>query len=888
MSKKKKNRSPRENFTQINHAIETAIKIVPSTPETGISESPPRRENPALFRKILRRCGSMVVAILLTSALMAILAWATFVENAYGAQVSRFVIYRSWWFDAIVGLLAGNILCSMTSQLQWRRLPFLAAHLGILLLILGCFITSRWGIEAQLTVFEGELSRFAQKISDGEIQLAVNDFHATKKEETSAISMNATDAASLTLEDSVKEILDAENNVKRDPSKIKPPGSMLQEELDVLQQYPQIRIPVVTGPMSWREYLSKNWFVENRKFAAALYLPMRLAHRTKGAIYQKDGATVELLDYLADSRLQPAKQLKLRIQTIKPTDSSVSEKQDKNDDPKNWKEITLPLGVAADDSRREDLYLAPPIPNERITYRLAKTRAEQDAFLNMPPYETPSGTWGNLIVRLGGKNHTFNMDELIKLQEEYGEQIDRAASAKQQSEWQLSELRGKLLGLNVSQNVSNKPKNADNKESYEKTKTEIATVENALKELEKTFAEQEKTLRELESHVRLPIGETGLTLEMTQFRPDLLAAMLQIRKANEPPQRLALFADRPLTSTFAESLGLYAMFALNPKKPIHDAPGLAPPLTLERASQPRLDLMQGKDKADRSVYYRFWDGEKYAKSGRFYSCFTPYYNDKRDAVLYDTELPPQTISFVGAEQSIWNIEVAEYEPHDYPGYTIVPKPFQKTSETGTPPQRRVKVRVTADGVGDETFWLASGMFLTPLSGLPETHVGYVSGKDRTVAVTFPATYLDLGFSVYLQKFERKFDPGTSMASHYSSLVGIYPPDEKRADTTSQPPLYKEALIRMNQPGMFADKTAGRKYRLFQSSYRGPFPPGSPEYDQFLGGYLLNGETSPRKALYATVLSVNYDPGRGLKYLGCLLIVLGSFALFYTKRRKISC
>ena len=34
---------------------------------------------------------------------------------------------------------------------------------------------------------------------------------------------------------------------------------------------------------------------------------------------------------------------------------------------------------------------------------------------------------------------------------------------------------------------------------------------------------------------------------------------------------------------------------------------------------------------------------------------------------------------------------------------------------------------------------------------------------------------------------------------------------------------------------------------------------------------------------ASVLSVNKDPGRFLKYLGSLLIVLGSIVLFYFKR-----
>jgi hypothetical protein len=39
-------------------------------------------------------------------------------------------------------------------------------------------------------------------------------------------------------------------------------------------------------------------------------------------------------------------------------------------------------------------------------------------------------------------------------------------------------------------------------------------------------------------------------------------------------------------------------------------------------------------------------------------------------------------------------------------------------------------------------------------------------------------------------------------------------------------------------------------------------------------------------LYGSALSVNYDPGRALKYLGSLFIVLGSIWHFYIRRKKL--
>jgi hypothetical protein len=37
---------------------------------------------------------------------------------------------------------------------------------------------------------------------------------------------------------------------------------------------------------------------------------------------------------------------------------------------------------------------------------------------------------------------------------------------------------------------------------------------------------------------------------------------------------------------------------------------------------------------------------------------------------------------------------------------------------------------------------------------------------------------------------------------------------------------------------------------------------------------------------ASILSVNWDPGRWVKYLGSLLIVLGSIHMFYFRKRQM--
>jgi hypothetical protein len=135
--------------------------------------------------------------------------------------------------------------------------------------------------------------------------------------------------------------------------------------------------------------------------------------------------------------------------------------------------------------------------------------------------------------------------------------------------------------------------------------------------------------------------------------------------------------------------------------------------------------------------------------------------------------------------------------------------------------------------------------------------------------------LDLGFQLYLHKFQRKLDPGAAMASHYSSLVDFL--------DRGNPPqvLRKNVLIGLNAPVDFVDPQTGRTYRLFQAGFGGdPVLPSQPAFDR-----LVAGDRS-RDCVYLSRLSVNYDPGRGLKYLGCLSIVVGIMMVYCLRGRTI--
>ncbi|MGW8257197.1 MAG: hypothetical protein ACWGMZ_06915 [Thermoguttaceae bacterium] len=179
---------------------------------------------------------------------------------------------------------------------------------------------------------------------------------------------------------------------------------------------------------------------------------------------------------------------------------------------------------------------------------------------------------------------------------------------------------------------------------------------------------------------------------------------------------------------------------------------------------------------------------------------------------------------------------------------------------------RVELRLSVDDQ-TRTFWLCVFEDVEPFG--ERAHV--VESDKRRVSVSFKPDTIDLGFLVFLRKFQTKLDPGSSMPSHYSSLVDFL---------ESRPPhaiLLKNVEITLNAPVDFIDPQTGRSWRLFQSSFDGPWQPGSVEFDYW------SGKHPSRDELYLSIFTVSYDPGRALKYVGALLIVVGIVIVYYMSK-----
>ena len=111
--------------------------------------------------------------------------------------------------------------------------------------------------------------------------------------------------------------------------------------------------------------------------------------------------------------------------------------------------------------------------------------------------------------------------------------------------------------------------------------------------------------------------------------------------------------------------------------------------------------------------------------------------------------------------------------------------------------------------------------------------------------------------------------GLDLASNLSVIDGNY-------YWTQSASYYHDVYITMNAPVEFDSPTNGHSYRLFQESFSGPWKPGDPEYERVIPA------DSQQEDLYLSVLTVNRDPGRAIRNLGCLIVCLGIAIMFYMK------
>lgn len=107
------------------------------------------------FLNFLYSTRLMAILFILFAVAMGV---ATFIENDYGTQTSKALVYNAWWFEVIMVLFVinffGNIFrYRLYKKEKWATLMF---HLAFLFVIIGAAVTRYVGYEGIMLIDEGE------------------------------------------------------------------------------------------------------------------------------------------------------------------------------------------------------------------------------------------------------------------------------------------------------------------------------------------------------------------------------------------------------------------------------------------------------------------------------------------------------------------------------------------------------------------------------------------------------------------------------------------------------------------------------------------------------------------------------------------------------------
>lgn len=106
----------------------------------------------------------MKLAVFIIVALAVITAVGTIVEAKYDAYAAKKLVYDTWFMYAIMGLLVINLTAVMLDRWPWRKrhAAFVLAHIGIIILLAGAWLTMEYGLDGSMRVGIGEANNFVQ------------------------------------------------------------------------------------------------------------------------------------------------------------------------------------------------------------------------------------------------------------------------------------------------------------------------------------------------------------------------------------------------------------------------------------------------------------------------------------------------------------------------------------------------------------------------------------------------------------------------------------------------------------------------------------------------------------------------------------------------------
>ncbi len=804
-----------------------------------------------------------------------------------------------------------------------RLIPFYLAHLGILVLLAGCLATALCGTQARMTIPEGTAVEKALDVNARLFDVELVDLTSPTESEPKKLDipfsggpLNWRDCSSYrSWKTNVSEPLLAKMSegsffkdlakgaakwsqkaafVAANVSRTQTPGTLYDadgfkiEILDYATIYDFAPVEPLAATLTLNKPDGKT-VVE--KFELAFpndaTPPTDALSASRRAVRKTLTDGVRVVYMLADSNVEAAAFLKTVPTKAAPnvektTASAASESVSSQDVNKN---DVLVLSV---DGERFQIRLTDLAPlaysgstdEQRASLETQRTEIERRLNLERKREDATPDNAANLkpLQTVKREDLERNAAELSELLRSTNELL--AASAEQDKEETaknsaLLEARQKYAQRRLLNYLAS---------AWAQLENASATSQEFCEALEKMLGDTTSRLAELDRlDAASRLGETGWRIVGFETSPTLVSnveelqgwtALIQLESPQGDKHEATLYSELAERNRYPENGRVFGALWLDRFEGSDSEYGRPWNPAL---SKPKLELTQTPEGA---LYYRYNNGLNEFQTGKL-----------------ETKTLDEALQTVAVDQIALN-DVATPADSTAPtafslekvglqtelGYRFTPGAFEQ--EKANEFYGTAKVRVTLDDAV-ETFWLRT----IPLESVSEEQLKYLTKRvvssKRAASIRLTDRELDLGVALFVKKFTPVYEPGSTTAASFSSLVRVLPQglsaEEQAAELSKNPE--EDALIQMNRPGVLRSPDSGRVFWAYQDSFNGPYRPGDPEFEQVVDGRLLPGETTPRETLYRTTITLNDDPGRGLKYLGSLLIVLGTAFLIYRKSPK---
>ncbi|MBK9290144.1 MAG: cytochrome c biogenesis protein CcsA [Bacteroidetes bacterium] len=110
------------------------------------------------MKRFLNILFSMEMMSLMLIAFAIAIGTATFIENDFGTEAAKAVVYNATWFEVLLVLLGINLVANVFRYKMWRRekLVIFVFHISFIVILAGAAITRYIGYEGIMSIREGE------------------------------------------------------------------------------------------------------------------------------------------------------------------------------------------------------------------------------------------------------------------------------------------------------------------------------------------------------------------------------------------------------------------------------------------------------------------------------------------------------------------------------------------------------------------------------------------------------------------------------------------------------------------------------------------------------------------------------------------------------------